>query len=165
MSVRARSFQNFLRDRRGSLTVEFVALTPMLLTALVFSFEFGKALWAYDVITRDVRAGVRYLSRVPVYDATSRGEAENVVTRGITGTTTPKHFPWGSETFAYSSANFTTAEYNTNGQVVTMTANVPVSLPFLAFLNSMVALSGGSPSNIPRNYTLSVSYQARLLGN
>jgi Flp pilus assembly protein TadG len=163
--------QKFLRDGSGSMTVEFVVLTPLLLSALVFSFEFGKGLWAYDVITRDVRAGVRYISRdstVPTPPpAGCPTSAQNIAQTGspTDATDANKHFPWKgvTSTFTCTATNFTTADYNTNGQVVTMTASVPVTLTFLGFLNSVLSLTGGSV--IPTTYPLSVSYQARLIGN
>src|SRR5262252_8844339 len=80
-------------DRAGSMTVEFVAVIPVLLAALAFSFEFGRALWAYDVMTRDVRAGVRYLSRAvnSVAAPNCPAAATTFVTNGISGSA---HFPW-----------------------------------------------------------------------
>ena len=46
--------KRFFRDCSGAMTVEFVVITPILLAAMVFAFEFGRGLWAYDVMTRDV---------------------------------------------------------------------------------------------------------------
>jgi len=160
-----RLFREFIVGRDdGSMTIEFVLMVPVLLFALVFSFEFGKALWAYDVMTRDLRGAVRYLSRAQTYDATTRGQAENMATRGESGTVTPVHFPWtGSPTFTYLTTAFATPNYGSSGQVITMTADVPITLSFLAFLNRMLGLTGGSAINV--TYTLRVSYQARYIGN
>ena len=75
----ARGIRTFFRDTAGTNTVEFLAMTPVLLVALVFSFEFGRGLWAYDVMTRDVRAATRFLSRDVNADLTL---AQNVAETG-----------------------------------------------------------------------------------
>src|SRR5437773_4927785 len=96
----AKALRQLARTSNGSATVEFVATLPLLLVTLVFSFEFGYALWAYDVAARDVRVAARYLARacssggypctLSSADTTS---AQNVAMTGspLGGT---KHFPW-----------------------------------------------------------------------
>ena len=152
----ANIIKNFIDDEQASYTVEFVVLVPLLLAALVFSFEFGRALWAYDVMTRDVRAGARYLSRAP---ASYTSQAEKVAETGSpTGTTL--HFPWtNSATFQYGTTTFSSANFNQDGSVITMTANVPVTLSFMSFLN---AVTGAALST---SYTLTVTDSARWVGN
>jgi Flp pilus assembly protein TadG len=141
------------------MTIEFVALVPMLVAALTIGFEFGRAFWAYDVVTRDVRAAVRYLSRANPYDATAKTQATNVAKTGLPAGTT-LHFPWtNSASMAYAETPFTTANYNVNGTVITATANVPVTLSFLTVLNTLAGASLGT------SYTLVVSDQARWIGN
>lgn len=153
----------FLRNSKGSMTVEFVTFAPMLIAALVISFEFGRAFWAYDVVTRDLRAAVRYLSRAPAYSSATKTAAENVAKTG-TPNGTALHFPWtNSATFGYSEVNFSTTLFNDVGHTFTMTANVPVSLSLLDFINRVLNLSGGGA--LATNYSLSVSYQARYIGN
>ena len=141
------------------MTVEFVAMVPVLVLALVVGFEFGRALWAYDVITRDVRAAVRYLSRATPYDATAKTQATNVAKTGSPSGTTA-HFPWtNAATVTYSETAFTTANYNVNGNVKTATASVPVAVSMLGVLNTF------RPSSVSTSYTLVVSDQARWIGN
>jgi Flp pilus assembly protein TadG len=153
----------FLKDLRGSMTVEFVTFAPLLIAALVVSFEFGRAFWAYDVVTRDLRAAVRYLSRAPSYSSGSKTQAEALAKTG-TPTGTTLHFPWtNSATFAYVEPAIITGQYNDDVRVFTMTANVPVTLSLVDFMNRFLSLSGGAA--IATNYTLSVSYQARYIGN
>src|SRR5688500_15419246 len=95
----------FLKGPNGSMTVEFVGFAPVLIAALIFSFEFGRAFWAYDVITRDLRGAVRYLARTSADCATNtayRVAAENIAKRGVADTSQVVHFPWaGAATFAY----------------------------------------------------------------
>jgi len=172
MTGNMRSVSHFLGDRSGSMTVEFVVLVPLLLAALVFSFEFGRALWAYDVMTRDVRAAVRYLSRtsaapaVPNCPAATQTEAENMAKRGLPGgTAADDHFPWkdSAPTFGCSTTAFSSAQFSQDGSVITMTANVPITLSFLEFLDTVAG--SDLDRDMDYGYTLSVSDQARWIGN
>ena len=167
----------FLKNPKGSMTVEFVAFAPVLIAALVISFEFGRAFWAYDVITRDVRAGVRYLARMstPPSPPNCPAAAQNIAQTGLhdSGLDAAKHFPWKgvSATFTCTVARtFTAADYNDAGQVIAMTATVPVTLSLLEVLNRLTqwtgSLAGAPPGSvIPVNYPLTVSYEARYIGN
>src|SRR5688572_7213513 len=113
-----------LKNPNGSMAVEFVAFAPLLIAALVISFEFGRAFWAYDVITRDLRASVRYLSRnaanPPPYGSdVCPTTAQNIAQTGspASGADANRHFPWKgvTATFTCPSVAFTTANYNVNG--------------------------------------------------
>ena len=170
MLANSRAVKKLIVDASGSMTVEFVVLVPLLLAALVFSFEFARALWAYDVMTRDVRAGVRYLSRASTScGSAAETNAENIAKTGlINGTDADAHFPWKgvSPTFDCTSVAFSSANFNQDGSVITMTAHVPVALSFMSFLNTvtgLTGLSGQQPLNT--SYTLAVADQARFLGN
>jgi len=150
------------------MTVEFIAVMPLLLATLGFTYEFGRAFWAYDVMSRDVRAAVRYLSRTYPYDNTNKGYAMNVAKTGVpTGGT--NHFPWGTP---WSSAlnncatcvsvqneappNFTIGNFNETGIVFSVTGTVPLNFYLLTFLQ---------PFGINTSYTLVVTDQARYIGN
>ena len=160
--MRAACVTEFLKKTSGSMTVEFIVLVPMLLVALGFAYEFGRAMWAYDVMTRDVRAAVRYLSRTYPYDATSKGYAINVARTGIpVGGTT--HFPWGAPWSSCSpcvtvgsETNFSIGNYNENGFVFSVTGAVPLTLYFLGFLEGF---------GFNTSYTLTVTDRARYIGN
>lgn len=168
MGKRVAYFREFLKNAQGTLAVEFVMFAPVLLAILMVSFEFGRAFWAYDVVTRDLRAAVRYLSRTSVYNSTSKTEAENVARTGNPGGATV-HFPWtnaqctGIAPFAYSETNFAAGPYNDAGHTFRMTANVPITLSMLDFINGFFRLTGSR--RITTGYCLTVSYQARYIGN
>lgn len=153
---------NWLRKCDGSITVEFVALTPVLLVALVFSFEFGRALWAYDVMTRDLRAASRFLSRdFGALSDSNKTQAENVAQTGSPSGTT-KHFPWNecNECFSFVPVrSYTDGEFNKDVTVYRISASVPLTLSFLEFFNSVL----GSDS-IPTSYTLVVADEVRWIG-
>ena len=167
MLAARRALKTFLRDQQGSYTVEFVVLVPLLLSALVFCFEFARALWAYDVMTRDVRAGVRYLTRATgSCGSASETTAENIVKTGLTnGADADAHFPWkgAASTFSCTTAGYSVANFSQNGTIISLTANVPVSFSFMTFLNAVLKLSGGSA--YATSYTLAVTDQARYVGD
>ena len=154
----ARHIRTFLRDTAGTNTVEFVVMTPVLLVALVFSFEFGRALWAYDVMTRDVRAATRFLSRDGNADLTI---AQNVAETGsLAGGV--KHFPWNLATATFTTTTpAKTGTYSTPVTVFRMSASLPITLSFLDAMNSFLFRTG---ANIDTGYTLVVTDEVRWIG-
>ena len=171
MRKRVASLNELLKNSTGSMTVEFVAFAPLLIAALVIAFEFGRAFWAYDVITRDLRASVRYLARnastPPPYDSdVCPTTAQNVAQTGspATGLDANRHFPWKgvTATFSCPSVPFTATNYNDDGRVVTMTVTVPMALTLGDAINRVLGLSGAARI-VP--FSLRVSYQTRYVGN
>ena len=168
----------FLKDPRGSITVEFVAIVPLFVAALVVGFEFGRAFWAYDVLTRDVRASVRYMTRNAVTPPPYASNMCPVSAENIAQTGSPsdnadanKHFPWKgvAATFTCPSVAFEAVcvsqplcGFNDDGRIVTMTATVPLTLALGDVMNRVLNLSG-SARIAP--FSLRVSYQSRYIGN
>jgi len=159
MAVRlARRIRTFFRDTSGTNTVEFVAMTPVLLVALVFSFEFGRALWAYDVMSRDVRAATRFLSRDANADLTL---AQNLAETGSPAGGA-KHFPWNTATATFTTTNpAKTGTYGTAATVFRISAELPITLSFLEAMNSFLFRTG---ANIDTGYTLVVTDEVRWIG-
>jgi len=153
--------QDFRGDEGGSYTVEFVILVPLLLAALVFSFEFARALWAYDVMTRDVEAGARFLARsstAPTAPCSVPSTAQDYIQKGTDAKT---HFPWngGTPVFTCNLVPFSNKDFSQDGSVIQLTAKVPVTLSLLSFLDTVTGVS------LKTSYTLSVSDQTRFIGN
>jgi Flp pilus assembly protein TadG len=171
MRGRLKNTRALLKDQAGSLTVEFVALTPMLLVSLIFALDFGRTLWAYDTVVRDLRDAVRYVSRASLNCGSNHTQAENLAQYGATSSTgLTKHFPWnnGTATFSYSTSN-PSGTYNVpSPTVVTMTATVPITLlaaKFLTFFNYYTDPTPGKTNPIVMPSSVTVSYQARCIGN
>ena len=166
--MRGVCLREFLKTTTGSMTVEFVAVTPLLLAALAFTYEFGRGFWAYDVMSRDVRAAARYLSRTYPYDNTNKGYAINLAKTGVpTGGT--NHFPWGAPWSSVPAScatfvcvqtevvpSFTIGNFNETGIIFSVTGTVPLNIYFLTPLQRL---------GINTNYTLRVTDQARYIGN
>ena len=163
----ARRIRSFLCEATGTITVEFVAMVPVLLVALVFSFEFGRALWAYDVMTRDVRAATRFLSRdqvaVPPITAAAKERAQNVAETG-SPSGSQKHFPWSTAPGAIFTITpqikaGALTEYSSAVTVYRMSASLPLTLSFLEVINNFL-----NSNAITNNYTLVVTDEARFVG-
>ena len=152
MSRGGHEHTDFFRDLNGSLTVEFVLFTPVLIAALFMVFDFGRAFWAFDVMTRDVRAGLRYVARMSTLPDPMEcpQAAKNVVQTGVPADGQTRHFPWSlvpEDDLAFScTAVVPDGLYNKPVQVVTMTATLPMDLSLVT-------------------YPITVSYQARYVGN
>jgi hypothetical protein len=122
-----------------------------------------------------VRAGVRYLSRDPAapppYAANGCPTAvQNIVQTGspIDDSDANKHFPWkgvpsAQIQFQCPSIAFSGANYNDAGHVVTLSATVPVTMSLIYVVNRFLRLSDAS--QIAGSYPLTVTYQARYIGN
>lgn len=160
--------ESFLRGTDGAATAEFVAVTPVLLTVLVFGFEFGRALFAYEVITSDVEAAVRYIALLPsaecqslsgtdVTNAQNLAECAILPGSGAPSTSCTPHFPWNSSTSASLSitnaGSFSMPSFDKNGNTVQVKAELPLTLAMLGYMG------------IQTGYTLVVSDQARCTGN
>jgi len=168
---RRRNIAGFLSDRRGSITVEFIIVLPLMLSALVFVYELGRAFLAYEIVSQDIRASVRYLARAPDVDFanTSGGytlKAENLAKTGDSSLTadcpasypaatqTNCHFPWtSSSTIDVQTTGFSDSNYNVSGSVITMTADVPMNLSFLGFIGAQTA------------YTISLANTSQYIGD
>jgi Flp pilus assembly protein TadG len=154
--------RTFSEGTAGAVTVEFVIGMPVLLATMLLSYEFGAAILAFEVANYDVQSAVRFLSH-----GGTLAQAENIAECGTPASCSASamHFPWNwntsspptfSETtpysLAYNSAN-SGLSFNANVSAISLQANIPVSLPFLAFFGISTA------------YTISVSNQALLVGS
>lgn len=163
----------WLRDEDGSMTVEFVINVPVLLFAMVFIYEFGRAFFAYQALTTDVEAVVRYLSHVSDCASLGANPTANSVVNGQnlakcqslpSQNTTPAactaiNFPWnissdsGNGTVTVTNpTTFSTPNYNNNGSIVQVDASLPINFFFLPYIG------------IDADHTLVVSDQARCVG-
>lgn len=72
-----RRFSDFLADERGAAGVEFLATLPLLIGALVFTSEYGKALRYRMVLSTATADVARFLAQTPIREsATVTGQFE-----------------------------------------------------------------------------------------
>ncbi len=69
--------RRFCRRREGTAAAEFVLLLPVVGVLLFGVIEIGRMLHDYHVISKGVRSGTRYLTRVPMSCAGSTGSFVN----------------------------------------------------------------------------------------
>src|SRR5687768_8127054 len=68
------------RKQHGVALVEFALILPFLLVLSIITFEFGRAIWQYNTLTKSVRDAARYLSlQTP---GTKIAEARNLMVYG-----------------------------------------------------------------------------------
>jgi Flp pilus assembly protein TadG len=85
-------------SERGAAAVEMALVLPLLVVLGLGAVELARTIWQYQVVTKGVRDGVRYLTRVPVTCAGGVGTfndgndvtvAENLVMSGTGTVSTP----------------------------------------------------------------------------
>lgn len=73
------------RKQEGVAAVEFALVLPFLLLLSIITFEFGRAVWQYNTLTKSVRDAARYLSlQTP---GTKITQARNLMVYGNLGGT------------------------------------------------------------------------------
>ena len=151
--------KNYIDDRRGTSTVEFVVGMPLLLLAMVFVFEFSSMFWAHHIAVNNVRSAVRFLSRAPLQEP-YLSDAQNIAKTGNPNDSTG-YYDWMAgvvvdinETYD----TFSAADFRTSGQIIRIEAQVPFALNTFSMLN---VFSGGSLGN---SLTMSIVEEARFIG-
>jgi hypothetical protein len=167
-SLASSALRRFAAETRASIAVEFIVMVPLILAALIFVYELGSAIWAYEVVSQDVRTAIRYLARstsgAVLADCTAQPNldltgATNLAETGQLASGGTKHFPWNGPSGA-SIAVVTPLPcytgYNQPAYVITMTASIPLShLVNMCWANSCL---------IP-NLTVSVTDSGQFIGD
>ncbi len=153
-----RPLARLLGEERGSLVVEFVIVLPLILGLLILIAEFGRAFWYYQIVTKGVRDGVRYLSRAPVAEFADFAEQARYL--AMTGRPDPSAAPaysWWTDiatvTVAAPEEVGGPPQFRMPFERITMQAAVPVSFPLLAWI--------GQDTTI----TIVATDQARYIGD
>ena len=155
--------RRFVKDPSGSITVEFIAVLPMILGVLALSYELGRGLWAQQVVTKDVRDAARYLSRmsktVPAAGDATLTAARSLACKGTLDGTGTTHFPWtncAAQLTVNTVQSFSTPNYRVSGSILQVRADVPLTLTFLNVFKAF---------GVNTSVTLIAEDQARLIGD
>lgn len=159
-----RLLSRFVADCGAVVTEEFIVVMPLILGAFVIVFEFGRALWAFDVMTSDVRAGVRYLARTPG-TSTDITAAENLIKTGtpISGFATHAPWNWGTGPTFNVATTSTPTGFNQSMTTLTISATLPLTFPFLDYLRTWTGTTNST--QVTTAYNLRVSDQAACIGD
>lgn len=136
------------RDGSGAAGVEFALVLPLLVVLAFGAIEMGRMLWQHEIITKGVRDGARYLTRVPVsctapgpggtFSATAEQTAINLVKTGTTSAANPILPAYDSATFTINVDCRDAAALGLSGgtylPVVRMIAEVPYIDYFIGVL-------------------------------
>lgn len=123
--------------QRGVAVVEFALVLPFLLLLSFTTTEFGRALWQYNVLTKSVRDGARYLAQQT--PGTHITETANLIVYGNTAGT-------GSAlAVGLTTANVPTPTWQTAGSLpVINTVTVRISgYTFSPIMNSIFGQTFG----------------------
>src|SRR5580765_5190459 len=133
-------FRNFKRDSKGAALLEFTIVLPILLAIGLGVFEFGNALYNYQLIANGVRDAARYAAGLratnpcssPFFSNAVKDDIKSIAMKGvITGGSW--RVPWWTDPATvvvddtHCKPNPGNALYNYSGDVpiVTVTASVP----------------------------------------
>jgi Flp pilus assembly protein TadG len=152
-------FRRMLRCERGDPIIEFIFILPLMLILGFGVMEISRILWYQHSITKGVRDGTRYLTRVPLAGGTAA--CETITGDAVTTATNLARSGayWGA--IAPGNITVTLCPLNHGGtfygpdplRMVRMTAVVPVAFPILnAFLDTGPLV------------TFAISNQARHIG-
>ena len=138
------------RDRKGSPSVEFAILSPIIIVVAAGLIELGSYINDTVTLEKSVRSGVMMAARSPVFDAAPGGadvtDIENVVMRGSTDAGEPfllQGWSDGSSFVTVTQRQETLATGETI-DVITVIANVPYVEVITGFFSFMGGLTMGA---------------------
>lgn len=124
--------RRFFRNRRGSVSVDFVVSIPILLGVLVLTSEYGRVLQTRTALDNAVADAVRYLTRVPLTNDQFPAESVAIAKAMITTRISSPHV-------VVTDPVVSVVEVDAAGQAktrwVTLLAGVAIESPALAVLN------------------------------
>jgi Flp pilus assembly protein TadG len=129
-------FRRMLRCERGDPIVEFTLVLPLMLILGFGVMEVARILWYQHSITKGVRDGTRYLTRVPMDSGGACGTVPTAAVTTATGLALNGAY-WGAPDPDTIAVTLTPVNHGGafNGPdplcMVRMTAQVPVNFPIL----------------------------------
>jgi Flp pilus assembly protein TadG len=138
LALLSRCLMRLREDLRGSVLVDFGITAPSLLIILIGTVEFGRFIVDYHAVEKSTRGAARYAARLPL---------EAIDQEGDWGRTNARKMAWsgslsGTEGIVpgWTSSSSVTVTVNprsaggTEGEVVSVTATVPISFGLLSGL-------------------------------
>ncbi len=131
------------RSEKGAELIEFALVLPLLLLLCLGVIEFGRAYYTYNILTKAVRDGARFLSTGMVnssgtIDSTIASQTRNIVVYGtVTNTGNPKLPDLTTGQVTLPAATVVTA----SEQYVTVGVNYPYVPLFGLVMPSSLTLS------------------------
>jgi len=159
-------WSRFLHDERGSPSVEFTLVLPIILPLIFISMEAGNFFWSQQKLIQSVRDGARYAARLdyakvcPTFDSAALDDVKNLTRSGSLKATAPSKLPGltnAEVTVTPSCTAFVNTGiytgYGANGAIVT------VSVPKVRYRSLLGALGV-----IDDSYNLAASAHSPVIG-
>ncbi len=152
-------FLHFWRQEDGAILVEFALSLPLILILAFLSVESMRLFWSYQAVIAGVRDATRYLARVAPADLCTSGgsvsgyatQLEGIVARSISGATL---FPVGVTVTSLTSAHTCVTSLGlrqASVPVATVSANVPIAIPFSQVLGVIGVAPGATITTTVRD--------------
>jgi Flp pilus assembly protein TadG len=139
------------RNERGAAAVEMALVLPLLFLLGFGAVELARTIWQYQIVTKGVRDGVRYLTRVPVtcaavgpggtFSAADIEAAKNLVKSGTKTASTPIVPTYASAVFQITVDCRDAAALGLNGGAYMPVVRMTVQYPFQEWFASLLGLS------------------------
>jgi Flp pilus assembly protein TadG len=126
-----------ISKQRGSSTVEFALVLPLLLLLVMMVSALGIRFYQLNAVTKSVQITARYLSEVSVNNTITETNIANAKKLAVYGNITSTGAPIISD---FTIANITVTDLGDHVRVV---ANYPSALPGIPSLNAIMNLATG----------------------
>jgi hypothetical protein len=146
-----RTAKRFSRSEGGAAAVEIAIVLPLLLLLGLGVVELGRTIWQYQIVTKGVRDGVRYLTRVPVtcagvgpggtFSDADLEAAKNLVKSGTKTASTPILPKYASADFEITVDCRDAAALGLNGGAYMPVVRMTVEFPFEERFADLLGLS------------------------
>jgi hypothetical protein len=156
---------NSKHRQRGTITVEFIIVAPILLLLMVGISEFGHAMYQYNTLTKSVQDGARHLAASSIkgntnyilIDSTDLSNTENLVVYGNTAGTGTARLP------GLSSSNVTVSCLG-GGTICPGVEHVVVTAqyPYQSIMGATLAMFGYG-ADLSLGFTLNSTVTMRAL--
>jgi Flp pilus assembly protein TadG len=150
--------KSFLKAERGTQTIEFALVFPVLLLLFAGSVEFGRMFYTYTTLQKSTEAGARYLSTMTVsggaYSSADTTTATNLVVCGRVSCS-------GQSPIApnLTASNVTITPPGTG--IGTRYVKVAVSYAYQPFVFNLRAMTGSSQLSL--NFTFTPAIKMRYM--
>jgi Flp pilus assembly protein TadG len=138
------------KSERGAAGVEMALVLPLLVILAFGAIEIGRMVWQYQIVTKGVRDGVRYLTRVPVnctavgpggtFGSSDVDTAKNLVKSGTRTASTPILPEYSSAVFQVTVDCRDAAALGLAGGTYMPIVKMTVQVPFTEWFSNMLGM-------------------------
>jgi Flp pilus assembly protein TadG len=145
-----RKLMRLSKSERGAAAVELAMVLPLLVILAFGAIEIGRMVWQYQIVTKGVRDGVRYLTRVPVtctavgnggtFASSDVDIAKNLVKSGTKTASTPIYGGYESAVFNIQVDCRDAATLGLSGGTYMPIVRMELEVPFAEWFSALLGL-------------------------